>query len=132
MAEPTSPTVKDIAGKIPPAELRHSVTDFDAKNQLKHVETVEKDVLPTKEDLVKERTEHAVMEGVAHFDRRSLKQVEPSEKLPLPDQQAIVQEKTAEIRDEVAKFNPASLKHTETVEKTYMPSKEELTEEKKA
>ena len=64
-----------------------------------HVETVEKNEMPTADDVAKERKEHDVISGVSAFSREKLQHVDTVEKDVKPDNEAIQKEKSeVEVR----------------------------------
>lgn len=73
--EPKSPTLAELPSL--PTELQKEVA---AEHPLKHVEVQEKNVLPTQEDIAKEKTPILA----AGFDKTELKHVETDEKSGLP------------------------------------------------
>jgi len=63
---------------------------------LKHVEPpAEKVVLPSSEDIAKERNEQAIKASIENFDSSALKSVETEEKVVLPSKEDIEAEKQA-------------------------------------
>jgi len=71
-----------------------AVSDFD-KGQLKHVDTQEKNPLPSN-DAIKAETEHMKFkEGIETFEKEKLKDVQTVEKNTLPTKEVIEQEKKA-------------------------------------
>jgi hypothetical protein len=81
---------------VPPSDygfyLKQGVAAFNRSN-LKHAETVEKDLRPNAEVLAKERKENEVMKGVEGFDKAALKPTETVEKNVLPDKETIAGER---------------------------------------
>jgi hypothetical protein len=82
-------TGKGDLPKVAP-EIKEGVTHFDP-NSLKHTETVEKQRLPSTDDICKEKT----MQNIEGFNRKSLSHVETDEKNTLPTKEVIQQEKKA-------------------------------------
>merc|ERR1719494_1647212 len=98
--------------------------------ELKHVETQEKQVLPSK-DAIDEEAVNSRAE-VKSFDQSKLKHVETSEKNPLPTAATLKEEMRPESLPDVsgvAGFDTSKLKHVETQEKQVLPSKDVITEE---
>uniref|UniRef100_A0A915CX47 Uncharacterized protein n=1 Tax=Ditylenchus dipsaci TaxID=166011 RepID=A0A915CX47_9BILA len=60
-----------------PADLKSEV---DSPKNLKHVETHEKNVLPTKEDLEVEKKHEEFKAGIEQFEQKTLRQVSTEEK----------------------------------------------------
>jgi len=64
---------------------------------LKHVEPpAEKVILPSSEDIAKERTEQAIKAGIENFDSSALKSVSTEEKVILPSKEDIEAEKAVQ------------------------------------
>lgn len=76
MAEPVSPTLEQL-----PKMSSGMQTEVAQRAGLKHVETQEKNVLPTKEDLEEERKREDFKRDIHDFDKgQQLKHVEAEEK----------------------------------------------------
>jgi hypothetical protein len=116
-AEPKSPTLEALP-KLPSA-LKDEVVSAAAADSptrnLKHVETHEKNVLPTKEDLEQEKQHEAFKEGIEKFETQQLRHVDVKEKEVLPTSEDIAKEKAPRL---AAEFNHAELKHVEPQVKT--------------
>jgi hypothetical protein len=82
-------TGKGDLPKVAP-EIAEGVTQFDASS-LKHAQTVEKQRLPSVEDISKEKT----LKNIEGFNRTSLTHVETTEKNTLPSKEVIQEEKKA-------------------------------------
>jgi hypothetical protein len=93
-----------------------AVATFDSSS-LKHVETVDRAVLPNA-NVIQEETIESRAEVIS-FDKSSLKATVTHEKNPLPTAATLVEELRPESLpdvSEVARFRKNSLKHVETVE----------------
>ncbi|CAI4223696.1 unnamed protein product [Auanema sp. JU1783] len=111
-----------------PVDIAEAVT---GKVELRKVETQEKNVLPTKEDVVQERQHVEMMNGIENFSANQLNKTETQEKVVLPSSDDIKAEKThQELTQGIESFSPEKLKHTETSERVVLPSKEDLAREK--
>ncbi|KAL3106180.1 hypothetical protein niasHT_016867 [Heterodera trifolii] len=108
--ETHSPTVEQLP-KLP-TELQSEVAQ---RAGLKHVTTLEKNVLPTKEDLEEERKHESFKKGIHNFDAHKLRHVETEDKCMLPSSNDIAVEKTPQL---AAEFDQSGLKHVETTVKT--------------
>ncbi|KAL3101876.1 hypothetical protein niasHS_003285 [Heterodera schachtii] len=108
--ETHSPTVEQLP-KLP-TELQSEVAQ---RAGLKHVTTLEKNVLPTKEDLEEERKHESFKKGIQNFDALKLRHVETEDKCMLPSSNDIAVEKTPQL---AAEFDQSGLKHVETTVKT--------------
>jgi len=75
-------------------KLQSEVTGFSSQ-QLKHVEPVEKVVLPSKEEIQQEKGQAQLRSGIENFDSKALKQTETQVKNQLPTKEVIEQEKNA-------------------------------------
>merc|ERR1711962_1991890 len=98
------------------------VAHFDS-SKLKHVETQEKQVLPSK-DAIDEEAVNSRAE-VKSFDQSKLKHVETSEKNPLPTAATLKEEMRPETLPDVSgitDFKKTKLKRVNTLEKTVMPT----------
>lgn len=68
--------------------------ELEADRSLKHVETEEKNVLPSAEQIDQERTQRKLIEGIETFPKQQLKPAQTEEKNTLPSVTQIEQEKT--------------------------------------
>lgn len=68
--------------------------ELEGDHSLKHVETEEKNVLPSAEQIDQERTQRKLIEGIETFPKQQLKPAQTEEKNTLPDLSQIEQEKT--------------------------------------
>lgn len=68
--------------------------ELEAVPSLKHVETEEKNVLPSAEQIDQERTQRKLIEGIETFPKQQLKPAQTEEKNTLPSVTQIEQEKT--------------------------------------
>jgi hypothetical protein len=76
MAEPQSPTIEQLP-KMPSGMQ----TEVAQRAGLKHVETTEKNVLPSKEDMEEEKKHENLKKGIQEFDKNhQLRHVEAEEK----------------------------------------------------
>ncbi|XP_075736695.1 thymosin beta cib isoform X3 [Rhipicephalus microplus] len=75
-------------------EIQQELASFNASS-LKHTETQEKVLLPSKEDIESEKEHKQMIEGIETFDPSKLKHAETSVKNPLPTKEVIEQEKAA-------------------------------------
>uniref|UniRef100_A0A915MU23 Uncharacterized protein n=2 Tax=Meloidogyne TaxID=189290 RepID=A0A915MU23_MELJA len=101
-------------------------TEVAQRAGLKHVETLEKNVLPTKQDLQEERNREDLKKGIEDFDKNSsLRHVEAEEKIVLPTTQDIISEKTPKM---AAEFDKTGLKHVEPIVKTGVEGRENFEE----
>ncbi|KAF0311058.1 Thymosin beta [Amphibalanus amphitrite] len=122
MAAPTSPTLKDLP-KVAP-NVKSELEGF-TPDKLKHTETQEKVVLPTKEDVEQEKQHNALLEGVEKFDAERLKKTETQEKNRLPSPDDVQQERThQDLLSGVEHFDKHSMKAVTLAEKTHLPSTE--------
>ncbi|XP_048516765.1 thymosin beta isoform X11 [Dendroctonus ponderosae] len=127
---PAPPALKDLP-KVA-GDLKSELEGFSS-SKLKNAETQEKIVLPSAEDLAAEKTEKALIEGIAKFDPAKLKHTETQEKNPLPDKDVIEQEKAqSNLLSGIENFDSTKLKHAETQEKNPLPTKEVIDQEKSA
>jgi hypothetical protein len=81
-------------GDLPkvPSEIEADITKFDA-SKLKQVETVEKHVLPSTEEISQEKT----IQSIGEFDKNNLKRTSTTEKNILPTKEVIQEEKRASL-----------------------------------
>lgn len=100
--------------------------EIQQPKKLHHVEPRESNPLPTAEDVVKEKRESAVLEGIEKFDRGDLSHAETQEKTVLPSKEEFAREST---KSAAAGFDHSQLKHVETKVKTVLPDKEEFARE---
>ncbi|XP_066138077.1 thymosin beta isoform X4 [Euwallacea fornicatus] len=127
---PAPPALKDLP-KVA-GDLKTELEGFSS-SKLKNAETQEKIILPSAEDVAAEKTEKALIEGIAKFDQAKLKHTETQEKNPLPDKDVIEQEKTQNnLLSGIENFDSTKLKHAETREKNPLPTKETIEQEKSA
>ncbi|KAE9413868.1 hypothetical protein Angca_000945 [Angiostrongylus cantonensis] len=120
------PSLADLP-KIP-SEIASAVM---GKVELKKVSTKEKNILPTMEDVTKERQHAAMLSGIENFSTDQLKHSELEEKVSLPSNEDIIQEKQhIELTQKIESFSVEQLRHAETEEKNVLPSKEDLLREK--
>lgn len=75
MAESKSPSLDKL-----PKMSSGMQTEVAQRAGLKHVETQEKNVLPSKEDLEEERKHEDFKRGIQEFDKSQLEHVEAEEK----------------------------------------------------
>ncbi|KAI1706651.1 thymosin beta-4 family domain-containing protein [Ditylenchus destructor] len=108
--EQKSPNLEELP-KLP-QDLKD---DVDSPKQLKHVETHEKNVLPTKEDVEQEKQHEQFKAGIEKFDTHKLRQVSTEEKTVLPTPEDIAKEKGPQL---AASFDKSQLKHVEPNVKT--------------
>lgn len=93
-AVPTTP-VKDLPKEMLIGDrLKGELLGGEAK--LKPTDSVEKNVLPSAEDLKTEKTHQGILTGIAGFQSESLKPTETKEKVVLPSHEEIKTEKTVQ------------------------------------
>ncbi|KAH8025737.1 hypothetical protein HPB51_011068 [Rhipicephalus microplus] len=92
-------------------EIQQELASFNASS-LKHTETQEKVLLPSKEDVQQEKIHNSLLEGVEQFEKTSMKHAHTQEKVCLPKKEGI------------ETFDPSKLKHAETSVKNPLPTKE--------
>ena len=86
MASPAKEELPKIASDLK--------SELEQEHELNHAETVEKVVLPSKEDVAVEKTHQELVKGIETFDpNESLKHAETVEKNALPTKEVIEQEK---------------------------------------
>jgi len=103
------------------SELIHGLEHFDKEHGLKNVETSEKLVLPSQQDVAAEKTQQALLQGVEGFDTNKLKPTDTQEKVVLPSQQDVAAEKTQQaLLKGVEGFDTNKLKPTDTQEKVFV------------
>ena len=110
MPSDQSPTIEQMP-KMPTGMQ----TEVAQRAGLKHVETLEKNVLPTKEDLEEERKHADLKKGIQEFDKSKLDHVEAEEKVVLPSPGDIAVEKAPKL---AAEFDKSGLRHVEPCVKT--------------
>ncbi|CAB3400016.1 unnamed protein product [Caenorhabditis bovis] len=99
--------------------------------ELKKVQTQEKNVLPTKEDVECEKKLVERIHEIEHFDSTKLKATPVKEKVVLPSQEDIKKEKQLlELQDNIHNFPHEKLHKTETSEKNVLPSPTDIAREK--
>ena len=69
--------------------------ELEGDRSLKHVETEEKNVLPSAEQIEKEKTQQKFLQNIEQFPKEQLKPAHTEEKNTLPGVAVIEQEKTA-------------------------------------
>ncbi|CAD6187414.1 unnamed protein product [Caenorhabditis auriculariae] len=112
-----------------PEEISDSL--ISKGKELRKVETSEKNVLPTKEDVEEEKKHVEMITGIEKFDNSQLKTIETAEKVVLPTSEDIKAERQhLELTKNIESFTPEKLKHTETHEKNMLPSKTDIAREK--
>ncbi|XP_064481410.1 thymosin beta-like isoform X2 [Ornithodoros turicata] len=87
MSNPSKESLPKVAN-----EIQQELTNFKQVT-LKHTETQEKVVLPSKEDVQQEKIHNTLLHGVEHFEKQNLNHAETQEKVCLPNQQDIESEK---------------------------------------
>lgn len=99
------------------------------------VDTEEKNLLPTAEDVQQAKTEEELREGIESFDKDQLSHCEPEIKSTLPTKEVIETEKIFSSRDEVIgkveSFNTDRLSHVEPKEDNSLPTIEHIRVEQK-
>ncbi|PAV85242.1 hypothetical protein WR25_00999 [Diploscapter pachys] len=105
MSTEHAPSVDELP-KISP-DLAQAVM---GRVELKKVETQEKQILPTKEDIQTEKQHKELTDKIEEFNTSDLKHAETQEKQILPTQEDISREKTIEG---AAHFDKSALKHVE-------------------
>lgn len=88
----TETALKDLP-KVDPT-LKGQLEGF-TPDKLKKTDTEEKTILPSKEDIEKEKGQQALFQGIEGFNQSNLKKTETQEKNPLPTKEIIEQEKNA-------------------------------------
>jgi len=78
----------------PSKNIKSIIAELEGDHSLKHVETAEKNVLPSAEQIDQERTQRKLIEGIETFPKQQLKPAQTEEKNTLPDLTQIEQEKT--------------------------------------
>ena len=68
--------------------------ELEADRSLKHVETEEKNVLPSAEQIDQEKTQQELLKNIESFPKQQLKPAQTEEKNTLPNVTQIEQEKT--------------------------------------
>lgn len=114
-AAPTTP-VKELPKEVLiGTQLKGELLAGDLK--LKPTDSSEKNVLPTAEDMKAEKTQEAILTGIAGFQAESLKPTETKERSVLPGAQEIQAEKTIQgMLQGVEAFAKDSLKDVRTRE----------------
>ena len=99
------------------------------KEELKHVDVEEKNVLPDSETLQAEKSRQSLLSGVEEFSKDSLSHVQTQE--PLSGAELLQQELSIKsLADSVSSFDTSSLKPSDTEEKNVLPDAETLKSEK--
>ncbi|KAL1500871.1 hypothetical protein ABEB36_006296 [Hypothenemus hampei] len=125
---PAPPSLKDLP-KVA-GDLKSELEGFSS-SKLKNAETQEKIVLPSAEDVAAEKTEKALIEGIAKFNPAKLKHTETQEKNPLPDKEVVLQERCHQnLLNGVEHFDKTTMKHAETSEKCVLPDTKVIEQEK--
>ncbi|XP_052754810.1 thymosin beta isoform X5 [Galleria mellonella] len=125
-----TPSLKDLP-KVA-TDLKSQLEGFNT-SCLRDVDTNEKIVLPSAEDVATEKNQKSLFDGIEKFDASRLKHTETQEKNPLPDKDAIEAEKEKnKFLNGIENFDPSKLKHTETCEKNPLPTKDVIEQEKTA
>jgi len=115
-----------------PTEIKDELTSF-SQDKLKATQTQEKVVLPTKEDVAREKTHQGLIQGVESFDQAQLKHADTQEKNPLPTKENIEAEKGHnQIVSGIQNFDASQLKHATTAEKNVLPTADMIAQEKQA
>ncbi|KAG8182154.1 hypothetical protein JTE90_014563 [Oedothorax gibbosus] len=115
-----------------PAPLKDELSQFDS-SKMKHAETNEKNVLPSKDDVQQEKRHNSILNSVEGFERSQLNPTETQEKMVLPNADVIEQEKGHQkLVQGIENFDTSNLKHAETLEKNPLPTKEAIAMEKSA
>ncbi|XP_075736693.1 thymosin beta cib isoform X2 [Rhipicephalus microplus] len=105
-------------------EIQQELASFNASS-LKHTETQEKVLLPSKEDVQQEKIHNSLLEGVEQFEKTSMKHAHTQEKVCLPKKEDIESEKEhKQMIEGIETFDPSKLKHAETSVKNPLPTKE--------
>ncbi|GBM34884.1 Thymosin beta [Araneus ventricosus] len=126
----SSPTKSELP-KVP-TPLKNELAQFDS-TKMKHAETLEKNQLPSKDDVQQEKVHNSILHGVEGFERSKLKSTETHEKTVLPNADVIEQEKGHQkLVQGIENFDTSNLKHAETLEKNPLPTKEAIAMEKSA
>lgn len=86
MASATKEELPKLAG--------HIKAELEADHSLKHVETEEKIVLPSAEQIDQEKTTQQLLKNIESFPKQLLKPAQTEEKNTLPSVTQIEQEKT--------------------------------------
>lgn len=125
-----TPSLKDLP-KVA-VDLKSQLEGFNT-SCLRDVDTNEKIVLPSAEDVATEKTQKSLFDGIEKFDSTQLKHTETQEKNQLPDKDAIEAEKEKNnFLNGIENFDSTKLKHTETCEKNPLPTKDVIEAEKTA
>jgi len=120
-----APSVKDLP------KMDETIQQEVAKeHNLKHVETTEKVVLPTADDVKQEKTHQGLIQGVEGFTPEKLKKVNTREPASGADVMKTEMARQGAL-DGVAKFDKTNLKDVETQEKNPLPDNEAIAAEKK-
>ncbi|KAJ0183066.1 hypothetical protein K1T71_001042 [Dendrolimus kikuchii] len=111
-------------------DINNGLLSFN-QSCLKDVDTNEKIVLPSAEDVAAEKTQKSLFDGIEKFDASRLKHTETQEKNPLPDKDVVAAEKAHQnLLEGVEHFDKAQMKHTTTEEKNPLPPIEAIEAEK--
>ncbi|KAK2717696.1 hypothetical protein QYM36_006467, partial [Artemia franciscana] len=130
-----SPSVKNL----PKADdiLKTQLENF-SQSKLKDVETQEKLVLPTAEDIANEKQRQQFLDGVKNFPKDKLKRTETQEKTVWPTAQDLMAVPSVKdlpkvdnnLKTQLENFSQSKLKDVETQEKLVLPTAEDITSEK--
>ncbi|XP_008487563.1 thymosin beta-like [Diaphorina citri] len=82
-----APALKDLP-KVA-EDLKSQLETFDSSKKLNNTETLEKNVLPTKEDVLQERQHNDLIHSVENFNADKLKRINTCEKIILPNAQGL-------------------------------------------
>ena len=119
-----APSLKDLP-KVA-TDLKSQLEGFN-QSCLRDVDTNEKIVLPSAEDVATEKTQKSLFDGIEKFDATRLKHTETQEKNPLPDKDVVAAEKQHQnLLEGVEHFDKSQMKHTTTEEKNPLPPIEGL------
>ncbi|CAH2046724.1 unnamed protein product, partial [Iphiclides podalirius] len=123
-----APSLKDLP-KVA-NDLKSQLEGFNT-SCLRDVDTNEKIVLPSAEDIAQEKQHTALLQDVEKFQPSNLRKTDTVEKVVLPNALDVAAEKTQKsLFDGIEKFDATRLKHTETQEKNPLPDKDAIEAEK--
>ncbi|KHN72844.1 hypothetical protein Tcan_03900 [Toxocara canis] len=124
--EPKSPSLAELP-KIP-AELAKGVTKG---RDLKHVETQEKNILPSSKDVYSEKVDPDLKEEIKAHETSKLRHTDTIEKIVLPTHEDVKRERVEEeMKSGIKNFDPQKLRSVSTEEKCVLPSSEDIAREK--